>query len=160
MKGSSMKSHASPRRVATPASSPALRGDGAADPVFLSPNAQESKRTAALCAISLTTWVVAATVFVLTLSSNASAGTKPLPGDPHVCVGPSPAYCLVTNARLAARRHVGGPNGLYQGESSCTRVSRFTLTFSCQLGTPTTGTKTYLVRFTKGKTRWLTSVTP
>lgn len=77
----------------------------------------------------------------------------PLAGDPTICSANDRVLCLHNAAVMAARRHVGGPGGAFQGQVSCTQTGP--LTFSCTLGTGV-----YTVRFTKGVSQWLTTVTP
>lgn len=82
------------------------------------------------------------------------AATAMAAGDPRVCSAGRPAACAQATAKLAARRHVGGPGGLWQGPAfTCSLVAP--LKFTCPLGG-----SPYIVKFTKTTTGWKTTVTP
>jgi hypothetical protein len=77
----------------------------------------------------------------------------PLAGDPRICDLNDPARCAEAAAEIAARQHVGGPGGLWQGPSfTCTLVG--TLRYTCPLD------KVYTVSFTRGVSQWNATVTP
>lgn len=103
----------------------------------------------------LVSTIAAISTAVVVLSTAPFGSAAPPPANPGVCGKPADPKCLIAEAIQAARRHVGGPGGMFQGSSSCRRVSKFTLTYSCQLGT-----QSYIVRFRKPKARWIVTVTP
>lgn len=94
-----------------------------------------------------------ALVAALTIAGAATAAT-PSGGDPRVCTYQRAAQCAQAAAKLAARRHVGGPGGLWQGPSfTCSLVGP--LKYSCPMGG-----NVYAVRFVKGAAGWKVTVTP
>jgi len=89
----------------------------------------------------------------ISLASCRPLKPGPLAGDPTVCFLNDPARCAENAAELAARKHVGGPGGLWQGPSfDCTLIG--TLKYSCPLD------QVYTVTFTKGVSAWTATVTP
>lgn len=93
--------------------------------------------------------LIAAVAFALALAGTAAAS-----GDPRVCSANRPAACAQAAAKIAARRHVGGPGGLWQGPSfTCTLTAR--LKYTCPLAG-----KPYAVSFVKTTAGWKTTVTP
>ncbi len=92
--------------------------------------------------------LIATIAAVLAFAAAASAA-----GDPRICSANRPADCARAAAALAARRHVGGPGGLWQGPAfRCALVGP--LKFTCALD------KTYTVRFLHTTAGWKTTVTP
>jgi hypothetical protein len=89
----------------------------------------------------------------LSLAACRPLKAGPLAGDPRLCPLDDPARCAESAAELAARQHVGGPGGLWQGPSfTCTLTGP--LKYSCTLD------QTYTVAFTKGVSQWNVTVTP
>lgn len=89
-------------------------------------------------------------------SCKTVASLGKLTGDPRRCSG-TPVECAENNAQLAARRHVGGPGGLWQGPSfACTPAG--TLRYTCPMAT--TVPTVYTVVYTRGQAAWIVTVTP
>lgn len=77
----------------------------------------------------------------------------PLANDPHVCTATDKTVCVTQNSKLALRRHLGGPGGLYQGDASCQPAVG--LVVSC-----VAGGSPYTVTWTRGISAWTAAVTP
>ncbi len=91
---------------------------------------------------------------LIVIAALVLAGTAAAAGDPRLCSANRPAACAQAAAKLAARRHVGGPGGLWQGPAfTCTLVGP--LRYTC----PLSG-KVYTVKFAKTAAGWKTTVTP
>lgn len=89
------------------------------------------------------------------LTYTGGAGAAAWPRDPRVCSG-TRAQCAAAAAVQAMRRHVGGPGGVYQGDTGCAQQRPATvLRWACHAGA-----NPYVVVFSRSGGRWWVLVTP